>query len=186
MKETVSFEIQGRTVTFETGRLAKQAHGAVLVTCGDNIVLVTVVSDKSGGDADFFPLTVEYVERFYSTGRVPGGYFKREGRPTTDAILNCRLIDRPLRPCFPEGYNFDTQVVATILSYDGQYPINNLASMAASTAIHISDIPFNGPIATVTVGRVNGQMIANPTREQLANSDIDITVAGTKNGILMV
>ncbi len=186
MKETVSFEIQGRTVTFETGRLAKQAHGAVLCTCGDNMVLVTAVSDRSGGDADFFPLTVEYAERFYSTGKVPGGYFKREGRPTTDAILNCRLIDRPLRPCFPEGYNSDTQVIATILSYDGQYPINNLASIAASAAFHVSDIPFNGPIATVTVGRVKGEWIANPTRQQMAESDLDITVAGTKNGILMV
>lgn len=186
MKQTVSFDIQGRQVTLETGRLAKQAHGSVLVTTGDNVVLVTVVSDKSSGDADFFPLTVEYAERFYSTGRIPGGYFKREGRPTTEAILNCRLIDRPLRPTFPEGYNFDTQVIATIMSYDGQYPINNLATIAASAAFHISDIPFNGPIAALTVGRFGGKFVANPTRAELASSDLEITVAGTRNGILMV
>jgi polyribonucleotide nucleotidyltransferase len=186
MKQTVSFDIQGRQITLETGRLAKQAHGSVLASTGDNVVLVTVVSDKTSGDADFFPLTVEYVERFYATGRIPGGYFKREGRPTQDAILNCRLIDRPLRPSFPEGYNYDTQVIATILSYDGQYPINNLASIAASAAFHISDIPFNGPTVSLTVGRVNGKLIANPTREEIEKSDMDITVAGTRNGILMV
>lgn len=186
MKQTVAFELQGRQVTLETGRLAKQAHGSVLVTCGDNVVLATVVSDTSSGDADFFPLTVEYAERFYSTGRVPGGYFKREGRPTNDAILNCRLIDRPLRPCFPEGYNFDTQVIAMILSFDGKYPINNLATIAASAAFHCSDIPYSGPVATVSVGRVNGQFMINPLREDLAKSDLEITVAGTKNGILMV
>ncbi len=186
MKQTVTFDLQGRQVTLETGRLAKQAHGAVLATCGDNVVLATVVSDRTGGDADFFPLTVEYAERFYSTGKVPGGYFKREGRPTNDAILNCRLLDRPLRPCFPEGYNFDTQVIAMILSFDGQYPINNLATIAASAAFHCSDIPFNGPIATVSVGRVNGQMQINPNRSDLENADLEVTVAGTKNGILMV
>lgn len=186
MLKKVSFEIQNRTVTLETGRLAKQAHGSVLATCGDNMVLVTVVSDRTMGDKDFFPLTVEYVERFYATGRVPGGYFKREGRPTTDAILNCRLIDRPLRPCFPEGYFYDTQVIATVLSFDGKYPINNLACIAASAAFHISDIPFNGPTASLTVGRVNGQFVMNPGKDELENSDLEITVAGTKNGILMV
>jgi polyribonucleotide nucleotidyltransferase len=186
MKQTVTFDLEGRQVTLETGRLAKQAHGAVLATCGDNVVLATVVSDRSAGDADFFPLTVEYAERFYSTGRVPGGYFKREGRPTTDSILNCRLIDRPLRPCFPEGYNYDTQVIAMILSFDGKYPINNLATIAASAAFHCSDIPFSGPIATVTVGRIGGRLVVNPNRDELENSDMEVTVAGTKNGILMV
>ena len=186
MKQIVTFELQGKTISLETGRLAKQADGSVLITCGDNMVLATVVSSKKDGDKDFFPLTVEYVERFYSTGKVPGGYFKREGRPTTDSILNCRLIDRPLRPCFPEGYNFETQVVTTILSFDGQYPINNLASIAASAAFHISDIPFSGPIANLTVGRVNGQFVLNPSRTDLEKSDMEITVAGTKNGILMV
>lgn len=186
MKQTVTFELQGRQVTLETGRLAKQAHGSVLVTCGDNVVLATVVSERTSGDADFFPLTVEYAERFYSTGRIPGGYFKREGRPTNDAILNCRMIDRPLRPCFPEGYNFDTQVIAMILSFDGKYPINNLATIAASAAFHCSDIPYSGPVATVTIGRIDGKFVINPLREELAKSDLEIIVAGTKNGILMV
>ncbi|OFZ12779.1 MAG: polyribonucleotide nucleotidyltransferase [Bdellovibrionales bacterium RBG_16_40_8] len=186
MKQTVTFDLQGRQVTLETGRLAKQAHGSVLATCGDNVVLVTVVSEYQAGDADFFPLTVEYAERFYSAGRVPGGYFKREGRPTNDAILNCRLIDRPLRPCFPEGYNFDTQVIAMVLSFDGKYPINNLATIAASAAFHCSDIPFNGPVASLTVGRVNGHMMANPSKDEIEQSDAEIIVAGTKNGILMV
>lgn len=186
MKQTVTFEIQGQQVTLETGRLAKQADGSVLITCGDNMVLATVVSAKKSKDADFFPLTVEYSEKFYSTGRIPGGYFKREGRPTNDAILNCRLLDRPLRPCFPEGYNFDTQVVTTIMSFDGKYPIANLASIAASAAFHVSDIPFSGPIANMTVGKVDGKLILNPSKEDLLKSEFEITVSGTKNGILMV
>jgi polyribonucleotide nucleotidyltransferase len=186
MKQTVSFQLQGREVILETGEWAKQADASVVVRCGDNVVLVTAVSSRKDEGKDFFPLTVEYAERFYATGRIPGGYFKREGRPTTDAILNCRLIDRPLRPCFPEGYNFDTQIIATIMSYDGQYPIYNLASIGASAAFHISDIPFNGPTASLTVGRVAGRLIVNPTLQELEKSDYEITVAGTKNGILMV
>lgn len=186
MKQTVKFQIQGRDVTIETGRLAKQSHGSALITCGDNIVLVTVVSNHGDSGKDFFPMTVEYVERFYATGKIPGGYFKREGKPTNDAVLNARMIDRPLRPCFPEGYTSETQVVATVMSYDGQYPIYNLASIAASAALHISDIPFNGPTASLTVGRLNGQFILNPTFAELEKSDFEITIAGTKNGILMV
>ncbi|MCB0351492.1 MAG: polyribonucleotide nucleotidyltransferase, partial [Bdellovibrionales bacterium] len=186
MKQTVTFDLQGRQVTLESGRLAKQADGSVLATCGDNVVLATVVSSTRDSDKDFFPLTVEYAERFYSTGRVPGGYFKREGRPTNDAILNCRLIDRPLRPCFPEGYIQDTQVIVMIMSFDGKYPINNLATIAASAAFHISDIPFNGPIATLSIGRKDGQFLINPTKEELEVSDMEVTVSGTKNGILMV
>lgn len=184
--KTVDFEIQGQKVTLETGWWAKQAHGSVKVTLGDNIVLVTMVSDRKESDMDFFPLTVEYSEKFYSTGRIPGGYFKREGRPSGDAILNCRLIDRPLRPCFPEGYNKPTQLVATIISYDGEYPVQSLATIAASAAFHISDVPFNGPIASVNVGRIDGKFVANPSLEDLDKSDLDMTIAGTKNGILMV
>lgn len=186
MHQSVTFAIGDRSVTIETGLLAKQADGAVLITCGDNIVLATVVSDRRNSDLDFFPLTVEYAEKFYSTGRVPGGYFKREGRPTTGAILNCRLIDRPLRPCFPEGYNFSTQVITTVLSFDGEYPINTLAAIAASSACHISDIPFSTPVGTVTVGRFNGQMVLNPTKTELESSDMEIMVSGTQKGILMV
>ncbi len=156
------------------------------VSCGNNLVLVTVVSDKGESDADFFPLTVEYVEKFYASGKIPGGYFKREAKPTTDATLNARLIDRPIRPLFPEGFRQPTQVVATVLSIDGSFPIEILASLGASAALHVSDIPFNGPVAAVQVGRVEGQLVANPTPTQLEKSDLNIIVSGTRNGILMV
>jgi polyribonucleotide nucleotidyltransferase len=135
---------------------------------------------------DFFPLTVEYAEKFYASGKIPGGYFKREGRPTNLATLTARMIDRPVRPCFPEGYRYETQLVATTLSYDGSCPIDILASIGASAALHVSDIPFNGPTSAVQVARVKGRFIANPTPELLSESDMDIVVAGTRNGILMV
>ena len=185
-KEIVTVEIDGREVHLESGRLAKQANGSVLVTSGNNIVLVTVVSSTQPSHFDFFPLTVEYSEKFYSTGKIPGGYFKREGRPTSEAILNCRLIDRPLRPCFPDGYQFETQIVATILSYDGQYPMNSLASIGASTALHCSNIPFNGPTASLQVVKYEDKLIANPTKEQREQAKLEIFMAGTRNGILMV
>jgi polyribonucleotide nucleotidyltransferase len=184
--QSVSTTIGGRTITLETGRLAKQADGAVLVTSGNNMVLVTVVSSKKESTLDFFPLTVEYQEKFYATGKIPGGYFKREGRPTNQATLTARLIDRPIRPCFPEGYRFETQVVATTLSYDGTFPIEILASIGASAAVHISDIPFNGPTCAVQIARVGGQFVLNPSAQQLETSDMDIVIAGTRNGILMV
>src|SRR5450432_1616171 len=133
----------GRKLVLETGRVARQAVGA---TYGETVVLATAVGmmePKQG--IDFFPLTVEYQEKFYATGKIPGGYFKREGRPTTNATLTARLLDRPIRPCFPEGYRFETQIVATTLSFDGTFPIDVLASIGASAALHISDIPFNGP-----------------------------------------
>ncbi len=186
MKETVAFVMNGKEIVLETGRLAKQADGSVLVSCGNNMVLVTVVSSHQESTADFFPLTVEYSEKFYASGKIPGGYFKREGRPTTLATLTARMIDRPLRPCFPEGYNQETQIVATTLSYDGSYPIDILSSIGASAAVHISDIPFAGPTSAVQVARIQGQFIANPNPDQLKQSDMDIVVAGTKQGILMV
>ena len=185
-KITVSADVGGKQVTLETGRLAKQADGSVLVTSGNNMVLVTVVSSKKESTLDFFPLTVEYQEKFYSTGKIPGGYFKREGRPTNNATLTARLIDRPMRPLFPEGYRYETQIVATTLSYDGTFPLEILASIGASAAVHISDIPFNGPIASVQVGRVDGKFVLNPSSSQLETSDIDMIVAGTRNGIMMV
>ncbi|MCB0378854.1 MAG: polyribonucleotide nucleotidyltransferase [Bdellovibrionales bacterium] len=186
MKQSVNLSIGNQTIEIETGRMAKQADGSVLVTAGNNVVLVTVVSSKRDSDMDFFPLTVEYAEKFYASGKIPGGFFKREGRPTAEATLNARLIDRPLRPTFPEGYNKDTQVVATILSFDGTYPVEILASIGASTATHISDIPFNGPTAAVLVGKVDGQLVVNPSPEQLEKSEVEMIVAGTRNGILMV
>lgn len=184
--QSVQVTVGGKTVTIETGRIAKQADGAVLVTSGNNIVLVTAVSSKKESTLDFFPLTVEYQEKFYATGKIPGGYFKREGRPTNNATLTARLIDRPIRPCFPEGYRFETQVVATTLSYDGTFPIEILASIGASAALHISDIPFNGPTCAAQVARIGGQLVLNPSTAQLETADMDIVVAGTRNGLLMV
>ncbi|MFZ3229383.1 MAG: polyribonucleotide nucleotidyltransferase [Pseudobdellovibrio sp.] len=187
MITTVTTSIAGQQIKIETGRLAKQADGSVVVTSGNNMVLVTAVSSKQAKpDQSFFPLMVEYIEKFYAIGKIPGGYFKREGRPSTESILSARIIDRPIRPLFPEGYLCDTQVVATILSSDGAFPMDVLASLGASAALHISDIPFFGPTACCQVGRVDGQFIANPTPEQLAKSDLDILVSGTKNGLLMV
>jgi len=186
MKTTVTTSVGGKQITIETGRLAKQADGAALVTCGNNMVLVTAVSSTKLSEVDFFPLTVEYIEKFYATGKIPGGYFKREGKPTTDAVLTARLIDRPIRPVFPEGYRHETQVVATVLSADGAFPLEVLSSLGASAALHISDIPFNGPTAAVQIGRVDGQFIANPTPQQMEKSDMDLIVAGTRNGLLMV
>jgi polyribonucleotide nucleotidyltransferase len=185
-KTIVTAKVGDNVITLETGRLAKQADASVLATCGNNMVLVTVCSSRKETDFDFFPLTIEFQEKFYATGKIPGGYFKREARPTELAILSARLMDRPLRPMFPEGYNFETQVVTTILSSDGVFPTDVLAGAAASAAIHISNIPFNGPTACVKVGRIDGQFVANPSPKQLLTSDIDITVAGSKNGLLMV
>lgn len=186
MKQTVTATLGGKEITIETGVLAKQADGSVVVRSGNNVVLVTVVSSKKQSNMDFFPLTVEYAEKFYASGKFPGGFFKREGRPSTEATLSARLIDRPIRPCFPEGYLYETQVVATVMSFDSTYPVDMLASLGASAAIHLSDIPFNGPTASVQIGRVNGDFVLNPSPEQLETSDMDVTIAGTRNGILMV
>ena len=186
MKTTVTTSVGGKQITIETGRLAKQADGAALVSSGNNMVLVTATSSKKASELDFFPLTVEYIEKFYATGKIPGGYFKREAKPTNDAVLTARLIDRPIRPVFPEGYRHETQIVATVLSADGAFPLEILASLGASAALHCSDIPFNGPTAAVQVGRVDGQFVANPTPQQMEKSDMDVIVAGTRNGLLMV
>lgn len=186
MKTTVSFQVGTNTITLETGRLAKQADGSVLATCGSNMVLATVVSSKKESKLDFFPLTVEFQEKFYSTGKIPGGYFKREGRPTEIATLSARMIDRPIRPMFPEGYRHETQVVATVMSADNNFPVDILAGYAASAALHVSDIPFNGPTASVRVARINGEYVANPTLKEVEQSDMEIVIAGSRNGILMV
>ncbi len=187
MINTVTTSVAGQQIKIETGRMAKQADGSVLVTSGNNVVLVTAVSAKEAKpEQGFFPLSVEYIEKFYSIGKIPGGYFKREGKPSTDSVLSARLIDRPIRPLFPEGYLNDTQVVATILSADGAFPMDVLASLGASAALHISDIPFFGPTASCMVARVDGKFIANPTPEQKSKSDMEIIVSGTKNGLLMV
>ncbi len=185
VKETFNFG--DKAITLETGRLAKQADGAVLVSCNETTVLVTVVSDREAKPGrDFFPLTVEYQEKYYASGKIPGGFFKREAKPSTDATLTARLTDRPLRPLFPSGYMNDTQIVATVLSADNTVEPGILAGIGASAALHISDIPFGGPIATCQVARVDGKFIAIPSREQIENGDLELIVAGSKTAVLMV
>ncbi len=187
--KTVSTEMGGKPITLETGKLAKQADGAVLVSYGDTRVLVTVCCSKEPrAGADFFPLTIEFSEKYYAAGKIPGSFHKREGRPTQEGTLSARLIDRPIRPLFPEGFYYDTQVVASILSVDPECDIDVAASIGASAALHISNIPFNGPTAGCRIGRVNGQFVVNPTWAQLESgeSDMDIFVTATKNAIMMV
>ncbi len=181
-----SVQINGKPLTFETGRLAKQAHGAVLITYGESVVLVTAVSGDERPGLDFFPLTCEYVEKTFAAGKIPGGFFKREGRQRDEEILTCRIMDRPLRPLFPEGYKSDTQIIASVLSADKVNPTDTLALTAASAALHISDIPWAGPLAGVRVARVNGEFIAFPTFEQQSAADIDLIVACSKDAVVMV
>jgi polyribonucleotide nucleotidyltransferase len=178
--------VNGKPLIFETGRLAKQAHGAVLVTYGESVVLVTAVSGDERPGIDFFPLTCDYVEKTFAAGKIPGGFFKREGRQRDDEILTSRLMDRPYRPLFPDGYKSDTQVIATVLSSDKDNPTDVLAMTAGSAALHISDIPWSGPIVAVRVTRVDGEFIGYPTFEQQAKGDIDLVVACSKDAIVMV
>jgi polyribonucleotide nucleotidyltransferase len=181
-----SVMLGSRQLTFETGRLAKQAHGSVLVTYGDTVVLVTAVCTDERPGLDFFPLTCEFVEKTYAAGRIPGGFFKREGRQREEEILTCRIIDRPLRPLFPEGFKKDTQIIATVLSSDRQNRADVLALTGASAALHISDIPWDGPIVGIRVGRKNGEFVANPTVEESDKCDIDLVVAVSREAIIMV
>ena len=171
-RKTINF---GRhTLTLETGEVARQAHGAVMVNMDDTVVLVTVVGRKDVKPGqDFFPLTVDYQEKLYAAGRIPGSYFKREGRLTERETLISRIIDRSCRPLFPDGYANETQIIATVVSFDQENDTDVLALTGASAALHLSDIPFNGPIAGVRVGRLNGQFVANPTLAERAQCDAD-------------
>src|SRR5512141_2348214 len=175
-----------RTVTFETGKLASQAGGAVTVHLNDSIIFAAATMGAVREGIDFFPLSVDYEERMYAGGKIPGSFFRREGRPSTDAILTARLTDRPLRPLFPEGMRNEVQVIIYSLSADTENPLDMLAINAASAALMISDIPWNGPVGAVRVGRVDGQFIADPTYAEIASSDLDLRIAGTKDAILMV
>lgn len=187
MVVTKEVEVGGKTFSFETGRFAKQADGAVMVRYADTMVLATVVSAKEIKEGqDYFPLQVEYREKTSAAGKIPGGFFKREGRPTEKEILSSRLIDRPIRPMFPEGYFNETQVLVTVYSSDSQHDGDILGACAASAALMVSDAPFDGPIAEVRVGRINGQFVINPTHDELEHSDMDATVAGTESSIVMV
>jgi polyribonucleotide nucleotidyltransferase len=185
--QKVECQFNGQTLTLETGKMARQADGAVVVTYGDTKVLTTVVSAKQVREGQgFFPLTVNYQEKFYAGGKIPGSFFRRERGATERETLICRLIDRPLRPLFPKGYMFETQIMPTVISVDEQNDPDTLAMLGASAAVAVSDIPFNGPVAAVRVGRVDGALIANPTMAQRADSDIDIIVAGSRDAIIMV
>ncbi|HEY6874096.1 MAG TPA: polyribonucleotide nucleotidyltransferase [Geobacteraceae bacterium] len=187
MEQRVQVEFSGRTLTIETGKIAKQASGAVIVRSGDTVVLVTAVATKTAKEGqDFFPLTVNYQEKAYAGGKIPGGFFKREARPSDNETLTCRLIDRPIRPLFPENFLNDTQIMATVLSADKDNDPGILSMIGASAALEVSDIPFFGPIAGVKVGRVDGRFVANPTAEELAQSDIEIVVAASKDAVIMV
>ncbi|MCB2182922.1 MAG: polyribonucleotide nucleotidyltransferase [Desulfobulbaceae bacterium] len=188
MYKKMEVELGGRTLFVETGKMAKQANGSVVVTYGETVVLVTATAAKEGRpDIDFFPLTVEYQERFYAVGRVPGSYFRREiGRPTEKETLTCRIIDRPLRPLFADGYKNETQIIATVLSADKQNDPDILAMLGASAALTVSNIPFLGPIAGVRVGYIDGEYVLNPTRDQMLDSKMELTVAGTRNAVVMV
>jgi len=185
-KHTFSYNWGGRPLTIEIGQLAKQANGACLVRYGESAVLCTATASKDPKTVDFFPLTVNYEERLYAVGKIPGGFIKREGRPSEHAILSSRLIDRPIRPLFPDGFRNEVQVVSVVMSVDQDCSTEMAAMVGSSIALSISDIPFQGPIAGVVVGRVDGEFIINPTVEQAEKSDIHLTVAGTKDAINMV
>ena len=180
-------EVGGRPLVIENGKMAKQANGAVLVRYGDTVVLVAVTASAEPREGvDFFPLTVDYEEKMYAVGKIPGGFIKREGRPSNSAILCARLIDRPIRPLFPKGFRNDIQVIATVLSVEQDNPPDITAMIGASCALCVSDIPFNGPIAGVRVGRVDGQFVINPTLAQREKSDLNLTIAGSQDAVMMV
>jgi polyribonucleotide nucleotidyltransferase len=187
MIKKVELDFHGRPLSIEVGKVAKQADGAALVRYGETVVLVTAVAAKElKTDTDFFPLTVDYQERTFAAGKIPGGFFKREGRPSEKEILTCRLIDRSVRPLFSEGLRCETQVIATVLSADRENDPDVVAMLGASVALHISDIPFNGPLAGVRIGRIDGRWVINPTQSQLLESDMDIFLSGSRDAIVMV
>jgi polyribonucleotide nucleotidyltransferase len=187
MIKKVELDFHGRPLSIEVGKVAKQADGAALVRYGETVVLVTAVAAKElKTDTDFFPLTVDYQEKTFAAGKIPGGFFKREGRPSEKEILTCRLIDRSIRPLFSEGLRCETQVIATVLSADRENDPDVVAMLGASVALQVSDIPFNGPLAGVRIGRIDGRWVINPTQSQLLESDMDIFLSGSRDAIVMV
>lgn len=187
MVHVVEVDIAGRTLRLETGRVAKQADGSIWASYGDTVVLATAVAAQTAKPGiDFLPLTVDYQEKAYAAGKIPGGYFKREGRPAEKEVLTSRLIDRPIRPLFPEGYYFETQVIASVLSADKTGSSDVIGITAASAALAVSNIPFNGPVAGVKIGRIKGQLVVNPDLESMEQSDLHLVVAGTADAVMMV
>src|SRR5216110_941798 len=186
MSEKTSVQVETQQIHIETGKLAKQADGAVTVQLGETIVIVAAVAASSAKPGqDFFPLTVDYREKAAAAGKFPGGYFKREGRPTEKEILTCRMIDRPIRPLFPKGWYNEVQVQSILLSADGENDPDILSIIGASAALMVSDIPWAGPISAVRVGRINGQFVANPTHAQMAESDLDLVYVGNDTDLVM-
>src|SRR6187401_1032525 len=183
---TLTTEFGGRELTIETGKLARLAGGSVTVRFGDTMVLGTANRSDPRPGLDFFPLPVDFEERMYAAGKLPGGFIKRESRPSENAILAARLTDRPIRPLFPEGYKDDVQLVITVLSTDQENDPDVLGTVAASAALTISDIPFMGPVGAVRIGRIDGQFVVNPTYSQLEESELDLVVSGTRDAIMMV
>lgn len=185
-KVTVGIDFNGKKVSFESGWWAKQADGAVIMRQGDTMVMATVCSAAAKPGQDFFPMVVDYQEKFYAAGRIPGGFFRREGRASETEILVCRLTDRPIRPLFPDGYMDEVQIIVNVLSSDGENDSDILSVTAASAALHVSQLPFQGPIAAVRVGRVNGNFIANPSKAELESSDLNLIVAAKRDALVMV
>src|SRR3989442_3102292 len=187
MQHKVTAQVGAHSITIETGKIAKLADGSVVVSCGETMVMASAVSATTIKEGqDYFPLTVDYREKAAAAGKFPGGYFKREGRPTEKETLTSRMIDRPLRPLFPQGYFYDTQIISILLSADGENDPDILAINGASAALCVSDIPFAGPIGAVRVGRVKGQFVANPTHTDRAQSDLDLVYVGTDNDAIMI
>ena len=186
MKKVFELDFYGKKISVESGELAKQSNGSTLIRCGESVVLTTSVMSKNAIDADFFPLMVVYQEKLYSVGKIPGGFIKREGRPTENATLAARLIDRPLRPMFADGFRNEVQVINTVLSVDPNAAPEMMAMFGSSLSLAISDIPFDGPVAGVVVGRINGEFVINPSEKELESSDINLIVAGSKDAINMV
>ena len=187
MYHKVQIDFHGRPLSIEVGRMAKQAGGAALVQYGETVVLATAVASQSArAGIDFFPLTCDYQEKSFAAGKIPGGFFKREGRPAEKEVLTSRLIDRPIRPLFPKGFLCETQVIATVLSFDKENDPDMVALIGASAALHVSDIPFLGPIAAVRVGRMDGKFVINPLQPTTTSSELVFVVAGTRDSIVMV
>src|SRR5579884_1999204 len=186
-EHTRSMDLAGRTLSLETGKVANQANGAVLARYGDTVVLATATSTGRPREGiDFFPLTIEFEERLYAVGRIPGSFFRREGRPTAEAILDARLTDRPLRPLFPKGFRNEVQIIITVLSADQENDPDVLGTIAASAALCISDIPFEGPVSSVRIGFKDGEFIVNPTYAEREQGGLDLVVASTRDAVVMV
>ena len=179
-------ELGSKTLTFETGKLAQQAGGSVVLRYGDNVMLATATMSKPRTGIDFFPLSVDFEERMYARGKIPGSFFRREGRPSTNAILTARMTDRPVRPLFPKGFRNEVQIILTPLSSDQENPFEPLAVIGASAALSISEIPFEGPIGGTRIGCVDGELVVNPTFQQLEDGTLDLLVVGSRDGVVMI